>query len=33
MPQSRSRIYAFNTNRPDTTILRLTSTGTARPAA
>ena len=26
-------IYAFNTNRPDTTILRLASTGTARPAA
>ena len=26
-------IYAFNTNRPDTMILRLTSTGTARPAA
>ena len=25
--------YAFNTTRPDTTILRLTSTGTARPAA
>jgi hypothetical protein len=26
-------IYAFNTNRPDTTILRLASTGTARPVA
>lgn len=26
-------IYAFNTNRPDTTILRLASTGTPRSAA
>ena len=26
-------IYAFNTNRPDTTILRLASTSTTRPAA
>jgi hypothetical protein len=26
-------IYAFNTHRPDTTILRLASTGTTRPAA
>ncbi|PZS14963.1 MAG: hypothetical protein DLM60_18250 [Pseudonocardiales bacterium] len=26
-------IYTFNTTRPDTTILRLASTGTARPAA
>ena len=25
--------YAFNTNRPDTTILRLASAGTARPVA
>jgi hypothetical protein len=26
-------IYAFNTNRPDTSILRRASTGTVRPAA
>jgi hypothetical protein len=26
-------IYAFNTNQPDTAMLRLASTGTTRPAA
>jgi hypothetical protein len=33
MPEHAAGTYTSNTNRPDTTILRLASTGTARSAA